>query len=95
MRKTFILYIILIGFLPCLALAQQLEYQNHEMEYDDLNRLTKVFFSNGMVHEYVYDNLGNRLERLVYEAPKTYVQDDAFEQYPVDKKHVLSKNYLL
>jgi hypothetical protein len=41
-----------------------------------------------------YDDL-NRLERLMYEVPKTYVPDDAFGQYPVDMKHVLSKNYLL
>ncbi|MCL7752443.1 leucine-rich repeat domain-containing protein [Polaribacter sp. Z022] len=80
--KTYI--IIIIGFLPYLTFSQQLKYQSHTMEYDDINRLTKVFFSNGIVHEYVYDNLGNRLERKVYEAPKTYVPDDAFEQKLID-----------
>lgn len=78
---TFISLFLVINTLT----AQQLQYQNHEMEYDDLNRLTKVFFSNGIVHEYVYDNLGNRLERMVYEAPKTYVPDDAFEQHLIDE----------
>ncbi|MCB0400028.1 MAG: hypothetical protein KDD26_10490, partial [Winogradskyella sp.] len=80
MKKIFIILLF-----PIVSIAQQLQYQNHEMEYDDLNRLTKVFFSNGMVHEYTYDNLGNRTGCLVYEAPKTYVPDDAFEQHLIDE----------
>ncbi|MCD5390194.1 MAG: RHS repeat protein [Candidatus Pacebacteria bacterium] len=50
-------------------------------EYDSLNRLVKVVFTNGETYEYTYDNLGNRtLLTVVTEIEQTYVPDDNFEQ---------------
>src|SRR5690606_17786622 len=34
-------------------------------EYDNLNRLVKVVFHNGIVYNYTYDNLGNRLSKTI------------------------------
>lgn len=43
--------------------------QNHTdqntYEYDNLNRLTKVIFNSGIIFEYQYDNLGNRLGKTI------------------------------
>lgn len=74
---------LILLLLPFATIAQQLQTQTHTMEYDNLNRLTRVVFSNGTVYEYTYDNLGNRLQRIVTEEQQqelTFVPDDAFEQ---------------
>lgn len=55
--------ILLIILSNNLIYAQQLNYQTHELEYDDLNRITKIHYQSGLVYEYEYDNLGNRLSK--------------------------------
>ena len=45
-------------------------------EYDSLNRLVKVVFTNGETYEYTYDNLGNRTLLTVV----TEIENDNFEQ---------------
>jgi YD repeat-containing protein len=77
--------VIILLFIGTTIFAQEINYQTHEMEYDDLNRLERVVFSNGTIYEYTYDNLGNRTQRLVSELELTFVPDDGFEQYLIDE----------
>lgn len=56
--------ICLLFLIPFAIFAQFHEEQN-TYEYDNLNRLEKVVFHNGIVYEYNYDNLGNRLGKTL------------------------------
>jgi YD repeat-containing protein len=40
----------------------QLEQVQTQYEYDNLNRLVKVIFNDGIEKNYVYDDLGNRIQ---------------------------------
>ncbi|WP_430411339.1 T9SS type A sorting domain-containing protein [Kordia sp.] len=55
---------ILLFIIPITLFAQVHEEQRM-YEYDNLNRLVKVVFYSGIVYEYNYDNLGNRLGKTV------------------------------
>lgn len=61
--KTTIKYLFIIVFIS--ANSQNWHDETRTYEYDNLNRLTKVFFNNGIVYEYQYDNLGNRLGKTI------------------------------
>lgn len=60
MRKKALFTLVLL-LLAVLTFAQS----NVKYEYDEINRLTKVTYSNGTVVEYTYDALGNRTEKEV------------------------------
>ena len=57
--KTKIKYML---FLISIATNAQLAQQTKTYEYDDLNRLVKVIINDEDSKEYVYDNLGNRIQ---------------------------------
>lgn len=46
-------------------MAQDWHEEERTYEYDNLNRLVKVVFYNGIIYEYQYDNLGNRLGKTI------------------------------
>lgn len=57
--KTTIKYILLfIGFTANAQLVQE----TTTYSYDNLNRLIQVVFYDGSTHDYVYDDLGNRIQ---------------------------------
>ena len=60
--KTTIKYLILLISISANA---QLEQKTTNYSYDNLNRLVQVVFHNGIVYEYQYDNLGNRLGKTI------------------------------
>lgn len=60
MRKK-ALFTLALHLMATLTFAQS----NVKYEYDEINRLTKVTYSNGTVVEYTYDALGNRTEKEV------------------------------
>ncbi len=74
----------ILFFIPLTFFAQDLHEEERLYEYDNLNRLSRVVFSNGTIYDYVYDNLGNRIQRNLSELELTYVPDDAFEQKLID-----------
>ena len=53
-------------------------------EYDALNCLTKVTYSNGTVVEYTYDVLGNRLSKKVTGGGVDFIRGDANGEGTVD-----------
>lgn len=57
--KTIIKYLL---FLISITVNAQLVEETTIYSYDNLNRLVKVVFNDGDTKEYVYDNLGNRLQ---------------------------------
>ena len=58
--------LIKIFFLiPITLFAQNWHEEQTSYEYDNLNRLSKVVFSNGINYEYTYDELGNRLSKTI------------------------------
>ena len=59
---TYVVWILVLA-LPVLGLAQQSKDVTYI--YDDLNRLTEVQYDNGTVIAYEYDEVGNRLARVV------------------------------
>lgn len=59
MNKVSIAILIL---LPINILAQTLQEKSKMYQYDNLNRLVQVVINNTKVIEYVYDDLGNRIE---------------------------------
>jgi YD repeat-containing protein len=61
MKKIINILIIL----PISLFAQNFYEEKTLYEYDDLNRLSKVVFSNGINYEYSYDQLGNRLSKTI------------------------------
>lgn len=54
--KTNILYILIFYFATHITLTQTSVYQ-----YDDLSRISSVNYGNGIVINYSYDNIGNRM----------------------------------
>ncbi|MFD2565912.1 T9SS type A sorting domain-containing protein [Pseudotenacibaculum haliotis] len=58
MKATIKYILFFIGFI----VNAQLEQVTTEYEYDNLNRLVKVVFNNGAEKNYVYDDLGNRIQ---------------------------------
>ena len=59
--KRRLIYTLAIMFASLQAFAQG----TVKYEYDALNRLTQVTYSNGVTVTYTYDNLGNRLSKKV------------------------------
>ena len=59
--KHRLLYILAILF----ASLQTLAEGTTKYEYDANNRLTKVTYGNGMTVNYTYDELGNRLSKII------------------------------
>ncbi|WP_298509058.1 T9SS type A sorting domain-containing protein [uncultured Kordia sp.] len=57
--------ILFLIFLTPIALFAQIHEESRIYEYDNLNRLVKVVYYSGIVYEYNYDNLGNRLGRTI------------------------------
>lgn len=55
----------IIFLIPITLFAQDWHEEERTYEYDNLNRLVKVVFYNGIVYEYQYDNLGNRLGKSI------------------------------
>ncbi len=55
----------ILFFIPITLFAQDWHEEQRTYEYDNLNRLVKVVFHNGIVYEYQYDNLGNRLGKTI------------------------------
>jgi len=51
-----------ILFLISVSTYAQLEQIQTQYEYDNLNRLVKVIFNDGIEKNYVYDDLGNRTQ---------------------------------
>lgn len=51
--------------LPIVSHTQNFHDKTQEYQYDNLNRLTKVVFSNGVSYSYSYDELGNRLSKTI------------------------------
>ena len=73
------LKVIIIGFLISLSglcFSQSNQTQYH---YDNLNRLTKVEYSNDVTIEYFYDELGNRIGKTITVIPN---YDVYFTQTP-------------
>ncbi len=58
MRAIIKYLLIAISFTANAQLVQEIT----DYEYDNLNRLVKVVFNDGDTKEYVYDNLGNRIQ---------------------------------
>ncbi|PKP01425.1 MAG: hypothetical protein CVU11_15285 [Bacteroidetes bacterium HGW-Bacteroidetes-6] len=56
--QIIILAIIFIGISVC---AQN----NNDYQYDNLSRLTRVSYPNGTVYQYSYDQLGNRVLKVI------------------------------
>ena len=57
--------IYILFFFPVFVFSQDWYQEQHTYEYDDLNRLVKVVFHSGIVYEYQYDDLGNRLGKTI------------------------------
>ena len=55
----------ILFLIPITLFAQDWHEEQRTYEYDNLNRLVKVVFNNGIVYEYNYDNLGNRLGKTI------------------------------
>ncbi len=55
----------ILFLIPITLFAQDWHEEQRSYEYDNLNRLVKVVFHNGIVYEYQYDNLGNRLAKTI------------------------------
>lgn len=55
----------ILFLIPITLIAQDWHQEQRTYEYDNLNRLVKVVFYNGIVYEYQYDNLGNRLSKTI------------------------------
>lgn len=55
----------ILFLIPITLFAQEWHEEDNIYEYDNLNRLVKVVFHNGIVYEYQYDNLGNRLGKTI------------------------------
>lgn len=55
----------ILFLIPITLFAQDWHEEERIYEYDNLNRLVKVVFNNGIVYEYQYDNLGNRLGKTI------------------------------
>ena len=70
--KQRLIYTLALFLMAVLTFAQS----NVKYEYDEINRLTKVTYSNGTVVEYTYDALGNRTEKEVTGGSE-YVDPDA------------------
>jgi len=64
MKKTSIISVLLLNAL--FAFSQTVSYQ-----YDNLNRLSVVSYSNGSSITYTYDELGNRTKKVVTGMPST------------------------
>lgn len=57
--KNLVTYLL---FLSYVSTYSQLEEVQTQYEYDNLNRLVKVIFNDGVEKNYVYDDLGNRTQ---------------------------------
>lgn len=57
--------IFIFALFPFVIFAQDWHEEERTYEYDNLNRLVRVVFHNGIVYKYQYDNLGNRLGKLI------------------------------
>ena len=55
----------ILFLIPITLFAQDWYEEERTYEYNNLNRLVKVVFNNGIVYEYQYDNLGNRLGKTI------------------------------
>lgn len=61
-------YKIIIAYIVCafcLSITTQAQTKKVIYEYDNLNRLTKVTYSNGVEITYTYDVMGNRTQKQV------------------------------
>lgn len=68
---------IIIFYLPKNVVGQNIHYQ-----YDDLNRLTKINYSDTLIIEYSYDELGNRLTNIIeVNAIEAFVTVDGTPPY--------------
>ena len=64
-------HLFLVSFVLIFCLVASVSFgQSTKYTYDDLNRLTKVEYSNGTVIEYIYDEVGNRISEIVTAAAK-------------------------
>ena len=70
--KRYIIYTIVMMFAVLQASAQTSVNYN----YDDLNRLTEVNYSNGVKVRYTYDALGNRMTRTVTTSQSQQLRGD-------------------
>ena len=57
--------IYILFLIPITLLAQDWHEEQRTYKYDNLNRLVKVVFNNGIVYKYQYDKLGNRLGKTI------------------------------
>ena len=57
--------IYILTLIPITLFAQDWHDEQRTYKYDNLNRLVKVVFHNGIVYQYQYDNLGNRWGRTI------------------------------
>ncbi len=62
-------------FLNC-AVASTADYQ-----YDDLNRLIQVNYSDGTAVTYTYDEVGNRTSKVILKSTSTDVKANGFDGY--------------
>ena len=69
--KKRLIYTLALFLMTVLTFAQS----NVKYEYDEINRLTKVTYSNGTVVEYTYDALGNRTEKEVTGGSASIVEN--------------------
>ncbi len=64
MKKIISIILIINLFIISKIIAQN----NDTYQYDNLNRLSKVTFSNGTIYDYSYDQLGNRTTKVITSA---------------------------
>ena len=86
--KTTIKYILLLIGITANA---QLVQETTTYSYDYLNRLVQVVFDDGSTHNYVYDNLGNRIQLNTQTLDIDSVTlQNAITVYPNPTKEILN-----
>ncbi|MBI5057978.1 MAG: RHS repeat protein [Nitrospirae bacterium] len=55
-----IIFVFLLSNGSILAVTETIQY-----DYDNADQITKVTYEDGTVEEYVYDNMGNRLQKTI------------------------------
>ncbi|WP_417237320.1 T9SS type A sorting domain-containing protein [Bizionia paragorgiae] len=77
-------FLSILGLFFCMTnVSSQISQTTYE--YDELNRVKVVLYDDGTTINYVYDQLGNRKQKVITEPQAlTYVPDDAFEQKLID-----------
>ncbi len=84
----------LLAFLCILATALQAA-ETIGYSYDPANRLGKVQYADGQSVRYIYDNLGNQLQRLTLAAAQANTVPGKVTPTPANKATSVSTNVVL